>query len=282
MHIVWNSTFPWIHFVRDIRETSSTTNPIVRLVASPVIVKETAAPPIIVPSAPVDLPKGDLVTKPIRLDMLDVMNFNKPGFCLSGSYDIVLKDPTMVLHIKNPNGYPVDGRFYDEHFIYDQNTEVNWVDPGAIKLHVGNGGRGNRICPRYVMSDAFPFTLSEADSPVLYIKDGQYDFRPMTSGPTSYTWHKPEFKDWGGDVKNVLTYPVDYFWSGIKNREQYFFAPPFGLVKWNHGNLVAASYNLDNDPPANTKLQTLADRKVPAFGYKLPFLSLTAFTRGTY
>lgn len=229
---------------------------------------------------------------PTKLDMLQVMQFVKPGFCLSGTYDVLLTDPTLQLHIKNPLGFPVDARFYDNNWIYDQQTEVNWQDAHFVKLHVNNGGRGNRMVKRYLTLAEFPYTIAEDDSPVLYVKDGQYDFHPETAGPTTFVWQKPFMKDWGGDVKNVLTYLVDYYWSGKRNREQYFFCPPFGLVKWNHGNLQAdGSYKLDNDPPASLVLQSLASwqktlaKTLPgmsAFTYNNPFMSPVKFPRGTY
>lgn len=215
-------------------------------------------------------------------DMLNVMMFNKPGFCNNGAYAIMRGD--LLLSVKNPKGFPIDIRriFKDAQgveWISDQQTEDSWDDPGAIKLHVGNGGRGNRMCKRYV--DSFPHTVSELDSPLYRIKDGKTDYVVRSAGPTAYIWNAPRMINWGGDVGNVLTYPVDYYWSGRTNREQYYFVPGWGLVKWNHMSLKGGVYSIDipgDDPKPNTKLMSLRDWQktyptMTSFTFDLPFLA---------
>lgn len=208
------------------------------------------------------------------IDTLDIIRLNSPGHVLSGEYDITL--PTLVLHVKNPIGFPIDARRYDDTYIYDQQTEVNWTEPGFIKLHVGNGGKGNRMALRHPTT--FPYTISETDSPLYYIRNGQSDYTIRTAGPVSFTWHAPVAMDWGGAVGKLLTYQLDYYWSGVANREQYYYAPPFGLVSWNHANLVKGQYVIDNQMATANVLQTLADwqktyRGLTSFTYNLPFLS---------
>lgn len=323
MHIIWNSNFPWIHF--EWNDVSTPPTEETKVVSTPIPPKITPKPANVptttVPSVPVVIPPPVVITTPTpnptppvvpppvtptptpipppptpviptntKLDMLTVMGSNIPGYCMSGTYDILLTAPTLQLHVKNPIGFPVDIRFYDEHGVYDQQTEVNWTDPYFVKLHVANGGRGMKMCDRYVSS--FPHTQINTESPILYIKNGQYDFYPESVGESRYVWQKPYYKDWGGDVKNALTYQLDYYWSDPKNREQYFFVPPFGLVKWNHGNLQAdGTYKLDNDPPASIVKQSLASwqktlaKSLPdmkAFSYNVPFVSAVKLPRGTY
>lgn len=218
-----------------------------------------------------------------KLDMVQVMSFQRPGYALSGRYDVVL--PNLIMATKNPLGYPVDVRRYDNNFIYDQQTEVNWTDPDYIKIHLSNGGRGMLVSKRFMdpVKDFPSVALVTPDAPFIFVKGRQWDYQLHSVGQTSCSWEKPVVMDWAGDVGKQLTYILDYFWSGVSNREQYFYAPPFGLVKWNHGMLQPDhSYKLDNDPPPNNKLQTLADwqRMYPtmkSFTYNIPFKSPTNF-----
>lgn len=238
-----------------------------------------------------------------KLDMVKVMSFQRPGYALSGRYDVVL--PNLIMATKNPLGYPVDVLRYDNNFIYDQQTEVNWTDPDYVKLHLANGGRGMLVSQRY-MDPAHDFPsqpLVTPDAPFIFVKGCKWDYQIHTVGQTRSVWSIPTMMSWGGDVKGakgepaVLTYIRNYYWSDPKDREQFLYVPgtgnggtaiqDFGLVKWNHGVLQPnGGYKLDNDPPASNKLQTLADwQKNPdpryhgltSFTYKIPFKSPTNF-----
>lgn len=310
MKVEWSSTFPWIHFIWNDastppkEETKTVSTPLTPKPANVPTTTQTSTPqppvPPKPPVTPVPVPIYLLPTKTV--DVLDIMQFNVPGFCLSGSYDVRLVAPALQIHTKNPIGYPNDIRFYDANWVYDQKTEINWIDPAFVKLHVNNGGRGNRMCKRTLSPADFPYSVSETSCPVLYFKNGQYDFFPEDAGPTTFTWHAPYYKDWGNDVGFALTYQVDYYWSDKKDREQYFFCPKFldggivpdkGLVDWNHGVLQSvlqpdgSYYKLDNTPSVNNVLQSLAAwqktyPQIKSFTWIDPIVSTVKFPRGTY
>lgn len=219
-----------------------------------------------------------------RIDALDIFRLQKPGFCLSGVYDI--KSDDFLDHVKNPQGFPIDRRRYNNSWVYDNQTEGDppsgWSNPNSIKIHIGNGGRGNRICPRWI--DQFPTVTTETDSPYMILLNSQWDYKPMSVSGTRYILNAPTMRDWGGDVQSVLTYRLDYYWGGklqgsaisYPNLEQYSYAPPWGLVRWQHCILRNGGYIPDTPAATSNKLQTVKDwqRTFPRltdFGLKLPF-----------
>lgn len=202
-----------------------------------------------------------------KLDMVEVIRLNKPGYVNQGRYDVLLTKQSasgavsqFIVGVKNPQGWPIDLKRYDNDFIYDQLTEGDrgWFDQNDVKIHTANGQRGMKICPRYVDS-AFsqPIVTVNADSPFMSIKNGAWDFVPNSVGNTTFVLHPPTVRQWGGDVGNIPTFLIEYFWDGIKDREQYFFAPPFGLIKWTHATLVNGKdeYKIDNEPKISNTLQ---------------------------
>lgn len=215
------------------------------------------------------------------IDMVSLFTLQKPGLSLNGAYNVVqpIDKSTglgRLFYVKNPQGYPIDLRLYDKDFIYDSLTEFDkegWKNPGYVKLHLGNGGKGNIICPRNV--SGLPYgDMITYESLYVGLKDNKWDFNPANVGVVNFSMGPPSRLEWGGDVGRRDTYILCYQWGGASistpfpNRELYYYAPPFGLVKWTHEMLnTQGDYIIVEEPPIMNKLQPLSTPKV-----MLPFM----------
>lgn len=212
-----------------------------------------------------------------KIDALDIFCLNKPGYTLNGRYD--LKEGSLHYHVKSPKGFPIDARRFDNDWIYDQQTEGNppdgWANPADIKVHVANGGKGIRICPRFISS--FPTTVEELDSPYYIIQDGKWDYNIKSVARTKCVLHAPVNKDWQGDVDTVPSYQFDYSWGGhlqkdgsvlYSDLEVYWYAQSFGLVEWLHYTWKNGKYVLVGSSGISNKLQKLSPYPSPVMPFK--------------
>lgn len=237
-----------------------------------------------------------MTTTATRLDTLDIISLKQPGFNLSGAYTVRQGDDHngFLFLVKNPVGHPIDVIRYDDNFLYDNSTEVNWDDAAYIKFHIANGGRGIKIGPRYInlpFSGSQLVTVSDDDSPFVFIKDGQCDFVPHSVLATKHIWYAPVVRSMQGDVGNIPVWQRDFFWDGrlvpghtgliydTKETYEYGFdltnptKRSFGLLRWfsykldNGGNWVKA----DGGDLSN-KLRKFATGESATL-VKLPFMS---------
>lgn len=210
----------------------------------------------------------------VGIDMVKLMTQHiAPLTSLSGTYDIVEDNgpgkDSHIFRVKNPQGFPVDHRIYDDNLIYDAGTEYNkpgWTDPTAVKIHC-NGMKGNPICTRFVMGLPSP-EMVNYNSNYMIFTNGQWDFVQRGVNATRYSMGAPYLWDWGGDVGIVKTFPLNYQWGGIgssySDLEEYFYAPPFGLVHWQHSTLnkTTGLYDLVDNPGILNKLLPLQMAKL--------------------
>lgn len=191
----------------------------------------------------------------MKFDMLKALMLNKPGFCLSGAYDRFIGDPTkegFQVRVKNPQGWPLDIRYMGwdaktkQTMFFDTSTEgrygwnsANQVPPGkqSVKLHTGNGGRGNRMFPRIVDSNGiFPIVTEEADSPFQIWLNGQTDLVPHSVNKTRFELHAPVIQNFP-KLGDLHAWPVIYYWGerdqeGYETREDLSLVEDLGLVQW--------------------------------------------------
>jgi len=129
-------------------------------------------------------------------------------------------------------GWPWDFKPYDEKFIYDGGTELDWTSPRDYKMQV----TPIPMCQRYWDGD---MTTYQASQHVAY-----HEFRnciqgnPGDVGPAYYTIEGPFSVDFLGDVGFTEVILVTYYWDDPKHREQLFLTRTVGWVKWTHSLLT--------------------------------------------
>jgi hypothetical protein len=247
-----------------------------------------------------------------KVDALNIFKFvqTSPGQSLDGSYDVLWQD--FLMHVKNPKGFPVDQRKLANDLlgvpsVFDGGTEGSldgWDNPNNIKLHVANGGKGSKICDRYITS--FPHTTYNYDSGYMVLNNNLWDGRTPNVRATKFVINDAVvIKDWGGDVKKSPVYTMQYYWNGgvdphgkdlvqilvktatgftiqlvqgtYTKREQYYYGvripnplTSWGLLQWNTSDLVNGQWvQRDESAIANT-LKPQSDWKNPKTGKPYP------------
>lgn len=147
---------------------------------------------------------------------------------------------TMVF-TKTRQGFPWDGKPYDQNFIYDWFTELDWSSPKDYKMMTSPV----KMCPRYWDGDTTQFQLSASAA------YGQFQNCKQTGsgdvGPAYYTLSGPSVIDFEGDLGELETIVLAYYWGKTnQNREQLFLTQAAGWVKWTHGILTAVTPHIND------------------------------------
>lgn len=134
-----------------------------------------------------------------------------------------------LVYSKTDLGYPWDMKPYDDNWIYDDKTELDWTSDKDYKQN------GWPMCPRFWDGDP-SWYYYQASAPwksfVNCQQNGQGDV-----GPVLYSLQGPFNFDFGGMIGPQLTILLSYFWAGLKNREQLFLTGTYGWPKWTHATL---------------------------------------------
>jgi hypothetical protein len=155
----------------------------------------------------------------MKIDALDILCLNQPNQNLSGRYDVRDAKRNRVYCVKSVEGFPIDVRAYDDNYVYDNFTEgdppYGWKDPRWFKQHTGNRMLGNKIMPRWIdYPFPIPISVSDDDSPFGIFSNNIWDGVSHSVLATKYVLNPPKPKDWGGDVKSIPTWLLQYFYNG--------------------------------------------------------------------
>jgi hypothetical protein len=139
-----------------------------------------------------------------------------------------------------------DCNTFDENYVYQSITELDWNDPHHFKMfasttrpHQGNGGIA--WAPRYIdasSGDAPPPPLVSDSTYRLYASD---DCKTYTvenlGGPVTTQVYLIGSYDFGGDLGRQYTLKLTYLYTGV-NMEVFYYATSFGWVGWERWLLV--------------------------------------------
>lgn len=162
---------------------------------------------------------------------------------------------------KTKNGFPWDIKQYDQNFIYDTGTELDWSSPKDFKLM----NPKVPMCVRFWDGNPTSYQFNQHATYDVYgnckvVAHGDV-------GPVYYTLQGPFQMDFGGDVGVANTILLTYYWADKKNREQLFLTDRVGWCVWTHANLVqlspsTADYVVDSYVVHN---QIVSGQLVPQF-----------------
>jgi hypothetical protein len=148
---------------------------------------------------------------------------------------------------KTAQGYPWDIQLYDDQYIYLWVTELDWKDTHSFKaFHSPTRGRFNMpLVPRFARAGYPGSTITVSDSTYQIHSDCNTFVTKNLGHVVNELWG-PYEETLGGDLPAKLTtlvisyrYTCDANYSNCQNKEEYHFAQPYGLVKWQHERLRA-------------------------------------------
>lgn len=166
-----------------------------------------------------------------------------------------------LVFTKTNNGFPWDVKEYDNAYIYDTATELDWTSPKDYKAN------GWPMCPRIWDGDP-SWYYYQASAPW----KGFQNCKQVSSGdvgPVLYSLQGPYLQDFGGDIGVQETILLTYLWGGGKNREQLFLTQAFGWVQWTHANAFSTPagiiYQIDSVSLHNKVVQGSIAPQFPCF-----------------
>ncbi len=143
-----------------------------------------------------------------------------------------------MIFTKSKQGFPADRKAYDNQFIYDTGTELNWKNPKDFK----------QMNPQMAMCTRF---WNGDESLYQFHQHAAYDTYQNCAitghgdvGPAYFTLKGPFSMDFLGNVGACNTILLTYYWTDMKNREQLFLTDRAGWVNWTHAVLTQISANL--------------------------------------
>jgi len=161
--------------------------------------------------------------------------------------------------MKDPRGWPWDVKSYDQNFIYDWITELDWTSPRNYKAF----NPPLSMCPRFWDGD--PYNSAEIIHPTSNY-DTFINCKKVQSAnlqEVAYNIHAPVLMDFGGDVGEQETIIIEYYWDSASNRELLYLTRKAGWVKWCHQSFVSSVYVTD--------AMTLHNKIVPSGAPTLQF-----------
>jgi hypothetical protein len=199
----------------------------------------------------------------------------------NGAFDAVWPiDPKSgfgkVWRIKGPKGYPWDVMLYDEEYVYDHITELDWNDAKSYKKFVGNftnnSGKvvdGIPRFPRYI-TDGLP--TEPLVCPVSNFRlhyNCKWDGKSNGVGKVRNQLFGPVPIDHMGDIGVQDTYICIYNWNGVastyQDEEVYWYVPNFGLARWTHAKLNASTGMYELDKPESIHNNIFAGGTPPVY-----------------
>jgi hypothetical protein len=190
--------------------------------------------------------------------MIDILTFMLPEPWFSDHYHLQAKahpiyglnQDSWMWQIKSQSGFPWDGDFYDNLFVYQNITEgaQGWQDPTSYKVFTsksypgGHGGIG--WAPRFFNPDHKIDDLITEDTSYDTWLNGNKIASQDLGGPciVSLELPKPEII---GDLGLQLCIHQSYKWGkDLENEERNVYARNLGWVRWQlweHGKMANES-----------------------------------------
>lgn len=165
-----------------------------------------------------------------------------------------------IVCYKNGQGWPVDTFPFDNIALCMGSTENGadgWQDAGSVKIFTNNVifcprdiGNVNALIANYSGSNYNAYLKSilqfnAAHNPTFSVNQIVTQIRSIGL-----------LKNFGGVIGQQQCLIVDYYWNYPNNRETYYFVKTYGLVQWEHANLVNNAYVIDNQSIFNTPIKT--------------------------
>jgi hypothetical protein len=183
--------------------------------------------------------------------------------------------------VKTPSGDTMDINLFDESFVYMWYTENEWHNPYDFRKHTYDWNMP--MAPRCATGGYPGSTMTISDSSYSTYKNCELDSirnveRVVFEVWGPYTAGKPGLESWrqpiGGDIPNTTpVYVISYRYGCNRNytncgdKEEYVLAQEYGLVRWQHFELVNGQYQL-NGPgmTVNTLMSGTAVPFAPCMG----------------
>ena len=180
-------------------------------------------------------------------DMLDWMTMRpdlRDAHHLTGTANPIYTHvaPHRIYWTKTEQGFPWDIQLYDNNYIYLWVTELDWRNPRTYKVfHSPRLGRKNLpLAPRYARGGYPGSTITISDSTYEIHSDCNRYVTKNLGHVVNEVWG-PYKENLGGDLPEDLTtlvvsyrYTCNANYSNCQHKEEYHFAKPYGLVKWQH------------------------------------------------
>lgn len=189
---------------------------------------------------------------PVVYDMLEWMTMSSE---LSEAHHMTGTENPVYTHLesgrffwtKTAQGYPWDVQLYDDKYIYLWVTELSWQNTRSYKVfHSSSKGNFNMpIAPRRALGGYPGSTITVSDS-TYQIHSNCNTYVTKNLGHVVNEVWGPYKENLGGELPDNLTtmvisyrYTCDANYNNCQNKEEYHLARPYGLVKWQHENLLA-------------------------------------------
>lgn len=161
------------------------------------------------------------------------------------------KDPSKIVIMKGPKGYPWDIKTYDNFMVYDYQTEYKLNDPTSYKRFI-SPEPGVPICNRFMTGGTI---ITPKSGYVLTVSSGKCAPVALPGiGQIAYSTSYPFTYNYGGMIGAQPTVLISYFWNGLlqvdgsylyTDREELYLTPTYGWLDWTHAKYYKGNYLVD-------------------------------------
>ncbi len=186
--------------------------------------------------------------------MSDILDFMLPGqvwqmanhLAVAGGgqpvFTVVLGN--QIWQMKSTKGYPWDMHTFDDNYVYQSITEVNWDDPKTFKIFASKSWPGANGGIVWGKRDMSPNPVVTGDSSYRLYSDCTHFTTQNLGGPILLYWDTdPKIRDFGGALGKQLSISQHYIWGlNYANMEINYYALYYGLAQWELWVLSAGVY----------------------------------------
>jgi hypothetical protein len=141
------------------------------------------------------------------------------------------------LWIKSSAGYPWDVKAFDQNFVYDRSTELNWNDPTSFKRFTSDLPMSHR-CVTVGTAGKTIYLTSSQSSYGFY--NSCQETQTANLGYVRNEITAPAVRSTGGNLGSVKTRDFNYYYgcnssyAACTDEEVYSLGYQVGLYKWQH------------------------------------------------
>jgi hypothetical protein len=173
----------------------------------------------------------------------DILQFMLPNqvWALSNHLEIPGGQPiytsvigNQIWYVKNKQGFPWDMNTFDDDFVYQSITEVNWQEPKQFKIFASKSwpkANGAIVwTPRDYEKNAWDMV---SESTYRAYSDCSNFTTKNLGGPVITVTETPKQIDLGGDLGKQFSLQMHYYWgAAVENLEINTYALGFGWAQW--------------------------------------------------
>jgi hypothetical protein len=140
-----------------------------------------------------------------------------------------------ALWLKSPEAHGFDVKAFDDKYVYDRSTELNWSDNASFKRFVHD----LPLSPRCIPSGQAAPDIRVSDTAFTFYSNCAA-YQTSQLGTSVNTLDAPAMMDTGGNIGKVPTrllhyrYNCDSNYQNCGDEEQFFLADSYGLWQWRH------------------------------------------------